>query len=176
MQAEIALNNFIEYAEFANKMYGTSKKSIKDVLESNRICILDIDEQGVKNLKKLNDMTCKFIFISPPSIEELRKRLNSRGTETEETLKNRMDTATSAINYSQEAGAYDSVIVNDDLEKAYSDLRAYLQKEFPALLTGNVVGAGGDATVKNATIDMNNAANKQIAVRQPSIFSFCNIL
>lgn len=153
MQSEIAQNNFIEYAEFANKMYGTSKKSIKDVLQSNRICILDIDEQGVKNLKKLNDMTCKFIFISPPSVEELRNRLNSRGTETAETLQSRMDTATSAINYSKEKGSYDSVIVNDDLEKAYKELRCYLQKEFPDLLAGNVVGAGGDSAAKNTTID-----------------------
>lgn len=178
MQSEIAQNNFIEYAEFANKMYGTSKKSIKDVLESNRICILDIDEQGVKNLKKINDMACKFVFISPPSVDELRKRLNSRGTETEETLKNRMDTAISAINYSKVSGAYDSVIINDELDKAYAELRAYLQEHFPALLTNSVsgVGASGDAPHSNTTIDMNNSANKQVAIRQPSIWNYCNIL
>ena len=151
MQGEIAENNFIEYAEFANKMYGTSKKSIKDVLESNRICILDIDEQGVKNLKKLDDMSCKFVFISPPSVDELKKRLMGRGTETEDTLKSRMDTATSAINFSKEKGAYDSVIVNDDLEKAYAELRAYLQKSFPELLANNVAGPAGDAPAQNKT-------------------------
>lgn len=180
MQEEIAKNNFVEYAEFANKMYGTSKKSIKDVLESNRICILDVDEQGVKNLKKLDDMPAKFIFISPPSIEELQTRLKSRGTETEETLKNRMNTASSAIEFSKKNGSYDSVIVNDDLDKAYNDLKIFLISQFPSVLSGgnnNVIGAGGDASTNQKTsIDINNDKNKVVAVRQKSIWNLCNIL
>jgi|ERR1712174_13203 len=185
MQEEIAKNNFIEYAEFANKMYGTSKKSINDVLESNRICILDIDEQGVKNLKSQENMPAKFIFISPPSIEELQKRLNSRGTETAETLKARMDTATSAIEYSKEKGAYDCVIVNDDLETAYKNLKDYLVASFPELLSGNnsgnhTVNGGGDASsaMNSTKIDMGlqSNANNQVAIQQPSLFNFCSVL
>jgi len=65
MLKEIKANNFIEHAEFANKMYGTSKKSIQDVIATNKICILDVDEQGVKNIKG-TDMTAKYIFIQPP--------------------------------------------------------------------------------------------------------------
>jgi len=143
MKEQIDKDNFIEWAEFANKMYGTSKKSINDVLQNNQICILDIDEQGVKNIKNCENMPAKFIFISPPSIEELEKRLNSRGTETPESLKARMDTAISAIEYSETAGAYDQVIVNDDLEKAYGIMKGFLQESFPELLT--VHDGAGDA-------------------------------
>jgi len=142
MKAEIDKDNFIEWAEFANKMYGTSKKSINDVIEGNKICILDIDEQGVKNIKNCDNLPAKFIFISPPSVEELEKRLNSRGTETAETLKARMDTAKSAIDYSKEEGAYDQVIVNDDLEEAYDSLKKFLEDSFPGFLGGKNPAAG----------------------------------
>jgi len=79
MKEQIDKDNFIEWAEFANKMYGTSKKSINDVLQNNQICILDIDEQGVKNIKNCENMPAKFIFISPPSIEELEKKIKFTG-------------------------------------------------------------------------------------------------
>ena len=61
---EIGANAFIEYADFASKMYGTSKKSIRDVAANNKICILDVDEQGVKNMKA-SDLDCKYVFVQP---------------------------------------------------------------------------------------------------------------
>ena len=77
-------------------MYGTSKKAVRDVAEQNKICILDIDEQGVKNLKKISDINPLFCFIKPPSIEILEERLRGRGTETEESFQKRCITAKSA--------------------------------------------------------------------------------
>ena len=67
-------------------MYGTSKSSVEDVLNSGKICILDIDVQGVKAVKK-TDLTPLFVFIKPPSLETLEQRLRDRGTETEESLR-----------------------------------------------------------------------------------------
>ena len=67
-------------------MYGTSKSAVNDVLNSGKICILDIDVQGVKAVKK-TDLTPLLVFIKPPSLEVLEERLRSRGTETEESLR-----------------------------------------------------------------------------------------
>ena len=73
-------------------MYGTSKSAVEDVLNSGKICILDIDVQGVKAVKK-TDLTPMFVFIKPPSLEILEKRLRDRGTETEESLAKRLGAA-----------------------------------------------------------------------------------
>lgn len=121
MLEEIGANAFIEYADFASKMYGTSKKSIRDVAANNKICILDVDEQGVKNIKG-SDLNCKYVFVQPPSIEELEKRLRGRGSETEESLAKRLETVQSALDYSK-TGVYDVIITNDDLERAYSMMK-----------------------------------------------------
>ena len=67
-------------------MYGTSKSAVNDVLNSGKICILDIDVQGVKAVKE-TDLTPLLVFIKPPSLEVLEERLRSRGTETEESLR-----------------------------------------------------------------------------------------
>ena len=90
-------------------MYGTSKKAVRDVAEQNKICILDVDEQGVKALKD-TEFSPLFIFIQPPSVEELEKRLRGRGTESEESLQKRMATAKSAMEYAATPGVYDYVI------------------------------------------------------------------
>jgi len=167
MQEEIARNNFIEYAEFANKMYGTCKQSIYDVLQSNRICILDVDEQGVKNIKN-TDLEPKFIFIEPPSLEELEKRLKSRGTETNESLRRRMETASSAMNYSKKKDVYDIKVVNNDLDTAYTTLRSYLIEEFPECLVSNIntnyPGPAGDSsniTKMNKSVSINVENNNK---------------
>ena len=67
-------------------MYGTSKSSVNDVLNSGKICILDIDVQGVKAVKE-TDLTPLLVFIKPPSLDTLEERLRARGTETEESLR-----------------------------------------------------------------------------------------
>ena len=82
-------DEFLETAEFSGNMYGTSKGAVRKVLEEGKICILDIDVQGVKAIKAMGDAripTPSFVFIKPPSMEVLETRLRSRGTETEESL------------------------------------------------------------------------------------------
>lgn len=85
MQKRIEGNEFLEYATVHGNLYGTSYQSIQDVIASNRSCILDIDIQGVQSvMKKQAEGT--YILIVPPSIEELRRRLYARNTDSEESI------------------------------------------------------------------------------------------
>merc|ERR1711894_771212 len=107
------LGRYWEY--FSGNMYGTSKSAVNDVLNSGKICILDIDVQGVKAVKE-TDLTPLLVFIKPPSLEVLEERLRSRGTETEESLSKRLGAAAAEMEYGEEEGNFDIIIVNDDLE------------------------------------------------------------
>lgn len=126
---------FLEHAQFSGNCYGTSKMAVEKVQSSGKICILDVEINGVKNIKNTN-LNAKYIFVQPPSIESLEKRLRGRGTETEESLKKRLDTAQEALDYSKEPGAYDHIIVNDDLEVAYEKLKGILSVEPQNLQNG----------------------------------------
>ena len=122
----IANKEFVEWAQFSGNYYGTTIKSVNEVKESGRMCILDIDMQGVKLIKQIPDFKCKFVFIAPPSIESLRERLTGRGTETEESLSKRLAAATAEMEYAKEPNAHDIIIVNDDLDKAYKQLKDFI--------------------------------------------------
>ncbi|KAG1973507.1 guanylate kinase-like isoform X2 [Pimephales promelas] len=128
MQEGIDNGEFIENAEFSGNMYGTSKSSIEDVQAQNLICILDVDIQGVQNIKK-TDLNPIYISIQPPSMEILEKRLRDRQTETEESLQKRLEAARIDMELSKEPGVFDIVIINDDLEAAYEKLKSVLVEE-----------------------------------------------
>jgi guanylate kinase len=128
MLKSISMNDFIENAEFSGNLYGTSKKAVEDVISSGRICVLDIDVQGVKSLKKTN-FNPIYIFIKPPGIEELEKRLRDRGTETEASLQKRLSAAHAEMEYANEKNAFHHIIVNDNLDVAFEKLRGILIKE-----------------------------------------------
>jgi guanylate kinase len=101
---------------------GTSIKSVEDVVEAGKVCMLDIDMQGVQSVKK-TQLNPKYIFVQPPSLEILEQRLRGRGTEKEEAVLARLDASKRELEYSAIPGAYDHVIVNDDLETAYNSLK-----------------------------------------------------
>ncbi|XP_010559912.1 PREDICTED: guanylate kinase isoform X3 [Haliaeetus leucocephalus] len=128
MQKEIDAGEFIEHAEFSGNMYGTSKGAVQAVQAQNQICVLDIDIQGVKNIKR-TDLNPIYISVQPPSIDILEKRLRDRKTETEESLLKRLTAARVDLELSKEPGLFDLVIINDDLEKAYSELKELLLEE-----------------------------------------------
>ncbi|XP_054045569.1 guanylate kinase isoform X2 [Rissa tridactyla] len=128
MQKEIDAGEFIEHAEFSGNMYGTSKGAVQAVQAQNQICVLDIDIQGVKNIKR-TDLNPIYISVQPPSIDILEKRLRDRKTETEESLLKRLTAARVDLELSKEPGLFDLVIINDDLEKAYSELKEILLEE-----------------------------------------------
>ena len=132
MQQLIDAGEFIENATFSGNNYGTSKASVEDVLNSGKICILDIDVQGVKAVKN-TDLTPMFVFIKPPSLETLEERLRARGTETEESLSKRLGAAAAEMEYGETEGNFDTIIVNDDLETAYINLRDFVMPEIEKL-------------------------------------------
>jgi len=127
MKGAIGRGEFLEHAEVHGNFYGTSIKSLRDV--NGKRPILDIDVQGVKNVKTQvkedsSALQPKYIFISPPSMDTLRKRLESRGTETEESLKKRTENALAEMEYGTAEGNFDEIVVNDDLDKACDDFAA----------------------------------------------------
>jgi len=113
---KIAENQFIEYEEvYPNRYYGTLKSEVENKLREGKNVILDVDVAGGLNIKELYGDNALLVFIKPPSIDELQKRLELRATDSSEVIKDRIDKAEYELSL---AGHYDTVIVNDDLEKA----------------------------------------------------------
>ncbi|XP_055084503.1 guanylate kinase isoform X4 [Periophthalmus magnuspinnatus] len=128
MQAGIDNGEFIENAVFSGNMYGTSKAAVQDVQAKKLICILDIDMQGVRNIKH-TDLNPIYISIQPPSLDVLEKRLRDRKTESEESLQRRLHAAKVDMELSKEPGMFDVVIINDHLDEAYVQLKEALLEE-----------------------------------------------
>ncbi|CCE78294.1 Piso0_000914 [Millerozyma farinosa CBS 7064] len=118
---------FIEWTQFSGNYYGTSYKAVEDVSKQGKKCLLDIDMYGVKAVKA-SHLNARYLFLRPPSIETLKERLENRGTETPESIQKRLSAATAEIEYA-ETGAHDRVIVNDDLERAYSEFKDFILAE-----------------------------------------------
>ncbi len=127
----VAENAFAEHAEVHGNCYGTLKSELLGRIQRGIDVLLDIDVQGAAQLRALcSDSTefceaCEFIFIMPPSFEELERRLRARGTETEESILRRLANAKGEMDHAHE---YDHIIVNDDL--------AHAAKEFTDLILG----------------------------------------
>lgn len=124
-QNNIKQDNFLEYAIYNGNYYGTPKKKINEYLNKGTDVILNIEIQGALQVKELIPEAL-FIFIMPPSMEELKKRLINRGTDSEEKILNRFKTAYQEIN---EVTKYNYVVVNDDLEKAVDKVISILKAE-----------------------------------------------
>ncbi|KAM4605631.1 guanylate kinase isoform 1-T1 [Polymixia lowei] len=137
MQAGIDKGDFIENAEFSGNMYGTSKAAVQDVQAKNLICILDIDMQGVKNIKR-TDLNPIYVSIQPPTMNILEKRLRDRKTESEESLQKRLLAAQVDMEISKEPGLFDVVIVNDSLDDAYGKLKDALLEEITKVKNTNM--------------------------------------
>lgn len=108
--------HFLEYEEvYPDRFYGTLRSEVEEQLNQGKNIILDVDVAGGLNIKKLYKDEALLIFIQPPSIEELRKRLEKRGTDSAEVIEDRISKAEYELSL---ASKYDVVIVNSDLEKA----------------------------------------------------------
>lgn len=118
-------NEFLEHAEFAGNCYGTPRAYVEKLLDSGMNVVLEIDVQGALQVMK-SMPECVSVFILPPSFEELEHRLRGRGTETEEKVCERLETAKRELPY---APQYDYQIVNGgDIEAAYQSLREVFLK------------------------------------------------
>jgi len=114
-QEMIQNDEFLEWAEVFGNFYGTSKKFIQYHLDMGETVILDIDVQGAMRLRELDDFEAFFLFIAPPSLEELKRRLIDRGTENNNSLEVRLGNAEHELTFQNR---YDQVLINDDLERA----------------------------------------------------------
>ncbi|TFK32791.1 guanylate kinase/L-type calcium channel beta subunit [Crucibulum laeve] len=121
-------NAFIEHAQFSGNRYGTSFETVRNIQQQGRRCILDIEAQGVRQIKQTS-LNPVYLFISPPSMATLRSRLQQRGTESEASVQKRLNTAIAEIQYAKEPNVHDLVIINDDLDRAYDLFKKVAQGE-----------------------------------------------
>ncbi|MGL4761466.1 MAG: guanylate kinase [Sarcina sp.] len=118
-------NDFLEYAEVYGNYYGTPKSNVEKILDSGRDVILEIDIQGALKVKEQSNEGV-FIFILPPSMEELKQRIINRGSETPESLMTRFKSAYKEINY---VSKYNYAVVNDTVDKAVEKIEGILLAE-----------------------------------------------
>lgn len=118
-------DGMLEYASYCGNYYGTPKKPVEDMLEQGKHVILEIEVQGaMKIMKKCPEAV--FVFILPPSLKELERRLNKRGTEAEDVIKKRLSEAAGEI---KQAYKYNYAVINGELEKAVCDLKSIIRAE-----------------------------------------------
>ena len=116
---KIAQDAFVEYEEvYTDKYYGTLKSQVTEMTENGQNVVFDIDVKGGCNIKRQYGNKALSIFIQPPSIEELRRRLEGRATDAQEVIEQRLSKASYELTFAEK---FDIVIVNDDLEKAKAD-------------------------------------------------------
>lgn len=124
-EAMIKNDELVEWVRYCDNYYGTPRKYIEDTVKSGYDCLLEIEVEGALNIKKMYP-DCVSIFILPPSFEELRRRIEGRGTEKPEVIEKRMEKALKEMNY---VDRYDYVVVNDDIEKAVDSICYILASE-----------------------------------------------
>ncbi|MGG7143748.1 guanylate kinase [Clostridium nigeriense] len=124
-EVKVRENGFLEYANVHGNFYGTPKGNVEKMLEDGKDVILEIDIQGALQVKE-NFKEGVFIFILPPSMEELKQRIIKRGSETEESLMTRFKNAYKEINY---VSKYNYAVVNDTLELAVEKVESIITAE-----------------------------------------------
>lgn len=121
----IAGGKLLEYAKFVNNYYGTPKDYVVETLDKGHDVFLEIEVQGAMQVKE-NFPEGVFIFLFPPSLDELKNRIVNRGTEKEDVILNRLKEARNEI---EMMDSYDYVVVNDDVEKAVEKVQSIIQAE-----------------------------------------------
>lgn len=115
----IKKGDFLEYEEvYKDRFYGTLKEEVERLLKNGRNVVLDVDVVGGINIKKMYGDRAKSIFIQPPGLAELRKRLEGRGTDSPEVIESRLQKAEYELSF---ASKFDIVIINDKLENAQQE-------------------------------------------------------
>lgn len=123
---KIANNEFLEWQEvYQDHYYGTLKSEINRIWNNNHHAIFDVDVKGGLNLKKIFGEKALSVFVMPPSIDALEKRLRRRKTETEDRIQMRLAKAKKEL---QTANQFDKVILNDQLEKAFEEAEIIVRK------------------------------------------------
>ena len=122
-EEKIAQNGLIEYAEYCGNYYGTPRDYVEEMLAAGRDVLLEIEIQGMHKVKKMfPDMLT--LFVTPPSIAELEKRLRGRGTETEEVIRKRLARAAEEAKGMED---YEYLVVNDDLQECVEEIHSIVK-------------------------------------------------
>ncbi|MDE6598567.1 MAG: guanylate kinase, partial [Oscillospiraceae bacterium] len=138
-----ANDGMLEYASYCGNYYGTPRKPVEDMLEKGIHVILEIEVQGAMKIKE-KCPEAVFVFILPPSLKELRRRLEKRGTETAEVIEKRLGEAAREIAH---AYKYDYAVVNGELSEAVDDLMSIIRaEEIKTAETKNII----DEVLENA--------------------------
>lgn len=122
---KIAEDAFVEFEEvYTDKYYGTLKSEVEKIWNEGKVVIFDVDVKGGISLKKYFGEQALSIFIEPPSIEELERRLISRNTDDAETIKTRVEKAEEEISYAKE---FDKIVINSDLSEAKKEIESLIK-------------------------------------------------
>lgn len=134
---KIENDEFIEYEEvYKDRYYGTLKQQVENQLERGDNVVLDIDVKGGCNVKNYYGDKALSVFIQPPSVEELRKRLTGRGTDAPEVIEDRIARASFELTF---ADKFDRIVINDDLDKATTEVLDIV-KDFIGLPVSSIDG------------------------------------
>jgi guanylate kinase len=125
-EAMAARGDLLEWARVFDHCYGTPRRPAQAALEAGRDVLFDIDWQGTQQLREKVRSDLVSVFVLPPSIEELEKRLKSRAQDPDDVIRRRMTKATEEMSHWAE---YDYVVVNTDVDRAFADVRSILAAE-----------------------------------------------
>jgi guanylate kinase len=128
-ERRVAQGELLEWAEFAGNLYGTPRKPVEDMIQAGKSVILEIELEGARQIRKTFPSALR-IFILPPSMGELEARIRGRGQDSEDAIARRLLRAQEEVDAARE---FDVQIVNDDFEKALSDMEKALFEPAPAM-------------------------------------------
>lgn len=123
---------YIEHAAVHSNIYGTRSDSVAKIHDHGKLCILDVDRRGVMQIKS-SGLPAKYLFMAPPSMTVLEKRLRGRKTESEEQIALRLENAKLEMEFGLAQGNFDAVLVNDNPDQAYQTLLSQMRAWFPFL-------------------------------------------
>jgi guanylate kinase len=122
-EAMAAGGRLLEWAEYAGNLYGTPKQPVEEAVADGRVVLLEIEVQGARQIKE-QVPDALLVFLVPPSLEELERRLSGRGTEDDATVARRLEVAKREL---AARDAFDHVVVNDDLERCVEEVRELIE-------------------------------------------------
>lgn len=124
-------DKFIETAIVHGERYGTTFEAVKDIVDKSKLCIMDVDVQGCQSIRRVG-FDAFLLFIAPPSVNDLVARLKSRGTESDDSIAVRLETASAEMEFLDNP-MWDRVLVNDNLQECYSQLKTFVNSMEPCI-------------------------------------------
>ncbi len=125
-------DEFLEHNLFANNYYGTAKKEIDRISQLKKVCIMELDINGANQIHKIK-YPANYIAILPPDVENIKLRLNGRGTESEELIQKRISSGIKETEEINNSEIFNYKIINGDLEETYIEFKSKINSLYPTL-------------------------------------------